>query len=358
MTRWLRRATLAAFVLGLGLAAAGSPPASAQRLPIDGDRPAREVATEIEKTWRVIRHAEEVVRHGGGPEAKRLLESAIERQRQAEEHLRGDRRAAAFSLTRLARQLAQKAIDRSDSVFRGKDQIQGELRKTDVLLETARRAVGPGAPEAAAQLLRVAAREQEKAWQSYREERFRLALKLTLMAGDLARRAMRASDETGSMDDARALEILRRTDELIADISSRPGVPEDPAGRNALDQARVLQERAREAAARGNMEAAVRLSLTARDRILRASGGQDPEREEGALRRFAATVGALVEEAGGAARGCPDPRGVDLAAKAENALSKGLDLLEAGRLGPALGALKAAESASLRCLERCGSGAR
>jgi len=225
---------------------------------------------ELQRTDEIIQRATELVRDAGNAQAAELVKKAVAIQSEAHMSFRNGRRAMSATQTKTARELAQRAMGLVMRPEERKERVQVELERTDEMLQGAKEKMTPDWPETAMALLSGAGRQQENAWEYYRADQLRPALRLTLqvreilrklqrqMAGnepgeirahvdqivDLVRRAVREAEESGQRHRIkladRAREMLRRAQESMQDGRGRAARPHlEQAERLARQSLRV-----------------------------------------------------------------------------------------------------------------------
>lgn len=201
--------------------------------------------------------------------------------------------------------------------------VQHEIELTDTRIEQATGIVAESGSEAARLELRAATEIQSRAKLEFSAEHCRIALDLTLRARFRATRAIeivRGSPERGLPDPGRVLTQLERTRDVLQRVRDRIEECRDPRARAILHAAFEMQQRAEDAFAHERYLAAFQLTVSARERGLRAlrfCNMQDNLREsaELALRR--------TDEILGRARDIVADHDGD---RARKALHRGLDL--------------------------------
>jgi hypothetical protein len=151
--------------------------------------------------------------------------------------------------------------------------IQRELEATDARIDQAVTAVGDGGNEQARLELRVAQEIQARAKAEFAAQHCRMALDLTLRARLRASHAIelvRGTGTPGLPDPGRVLSQLERTRDLLERARDRIEECNDDRARAILRAAFDMQQRAEEALAQGRSLAAFQLTVSARERGLRA----------------------------------------------------------------------------------------
>jgi hypothetical protein len=205
-------------------------PAQAQ-----GDAKAR-LEQELQRTAEIIQRAADLARDAGNAQAVELVKKAMELQAGAMESFRNGRYLVSASQTKMARELALRALGLLLRPEERTERVELELQRTDDMLASAHDEASPDWPENTRALLAGAARQQEQAWQYYRAGQLRPALRLTLQVREQLRRLdLHLAD--GLPEQLRAR--FERTEELVRRAS-------EEAARSGENQRMALAERARE----------------------------------------------------------------------------------------------------------------
>ncbi len=150
-----------------------------------------EILVQLERTRDLLDRAAAPIRTCRDERARAMLQDASALQARAEAAGEGRRFLAAMQLTVSARERGLRALRLCNLDEDVRDAAERALRRTDEVLARARdrlQAVGPArGREALGRVVRV----QDDAWRQYRDGRHQAALRLTLSARALARRAMR-----------------------------------------------------------------------------------------------------------------------------------------------------------------------
>lgn len=289
---------VAAVALLAGLLAA----LPAERARAQGDTPCRGLDRRMDQVQRTFDRARGSLRECSVPEAEALLESAHKNFMQARDQARRGQCRRAELLLDASIKLADRAARFCTEGDRHREQLARMMQRTETLLRRARDAAGGAASPGCEHLLRAAGGKQERARATFRSDRLRLALVLTIQARELAERATRCS-ERGGIEDARevraALErtdrFLAETGEVAADAGDPHGVLGDAARVQALAR-RVFRERRHPALALRLTEQARSLAAQALSEGASALDGEDLERM---IEVTEALLGELEETAGG-----------------------------------------------------------
>jgi hypothetical protein len=242
---------------------------------------ARQAQAELEKTDQLIERAEPIIVEANSPEALRLLGEAKDLQRDAWGQFRERRWLRARNGTQQARYRVRQALE---LVEVNPEDVAEEIRRTAELLSEAGPEIRQSGNRAAQELHRLAEGEQETARRYFDARRYALALRFTRAARQHVREALGLIRRRGGRERVEA--ELARTDELLARARERAGGANSDAVRQPLARAEALQLQAREAWGQGQVEQSLRLTLAARNLLLRAwekaRGEADPELAEAA----------------------------------------------------------------------------
>lgn len=153
----------------------------------------------------------------------------------------------------------------------GRPEVQAQLERTDELIENARELISEAGSVSGHTVLEQAVRHQKYAWQSFNRGRWGQALKLTERARDELYRAL-GNIRPGVNNEGEVERQLERTDIVLEEARDRIGSRTAPVARRALDMATTTQRRAWDLYRERNLRPALRLTLEARQMILRRTG--------------------------------------------------------------------------------------
>jgi hypothetical protein len=228
------------------------------------------VRTELERTDEVIERAKEAVRSTNAPVAGLALQKAIKLQKGAREWLRHRQLPAAYNQTIKAREQAKSALVRCRLTEQGETVVMRKLERAAELLERAKEAMPPGPDGRLCAIYESAKNNLSRAWEFYRIQRYRAALKLAnqvINAGqdilNAANRQIRRYAEFERRSDA-VVELIARVREKIAECGS------DDALR-LVEQAHKTYQLSRELASESKYAAALRNLQQARKMAMEAS---------------------------------------------------------------------------------------
>jgi hypothetical protein len=309
---------------------------------------------ELGRAGSLIQRTRIRVQQSGSADAGDLLRAASARLREAQDFARRGDTERACRLARVSQSLSQKAAEMAGSGGspRASTDLERMLRATDQLLEQSGRRMPPRGAKEGRNLLRSARDQQGEAWAAYQNRRPRLAVKLTLMARESARRALRPGEGIFIPDQRATGQEMEQTERFLnearraLEASGKPG--RDPA---LMSEAERLQEQARHHLARGR--AGLALSLTRESRVTaRRALGQadlDPGPEDvNAFLESTQDLVARLEPRAAEARHGPALEHLD---RARSLLEEAARARDAGRWREAFGATRAASALAVGASE-------
>jgi len=308
----------------------------------------------------VLQRAEENLRDCASPKATALLNQAVELQRKAiglyENAGSPGPNRQVVALTLHARELAVDAIETCQVEFKAHESLRAMLDSTSELLRDANTSVTASRSPEARRLLDAGIWQLDKAREAYRAGEYRRAILLGGAARNLILRAVsRSSGAAEGPGPAARVEVaLERTDLLLADLRSTPGLQADPKARALLDGAEEAQEQARELLGRGRAAAALRRTQAARadalDALWRLARALDPGRIEDA----AELVDRFLEETAPEIRASGSRDALALLEEARQQLAEAREDLARGDTERAAQGVRTADSLLRRAAERAG----
>jgi hypothetical protein len=234
-----------------------------------------DVAAQLDRTDELIARAQEAVAGADNPQADLELAAAVRLQADARTAFGAGSLRLSLDLTYRARLRADRAI----SLVRGlidPDRVLVQLERTRELLDRARERVEECDNERARAMIRVAFDIQLKAETAAQEGRYVIALQLTMRARERALRAMRVCNVEDNLRESTE-RALMRTDELISRARDLLADHESDPGRHALGRAIEIQAEAWVQFRADRLEAALRLTQSARTfahRAIRLAGAR------------------------------------------------------------------------------------
>jgi hypothetical protein len=263
---------LRAFILFLVLGCTSASAALAQ--DITGDR----VRTALDRTDTRIELATSVVGGSNNAEARVELDAATSLQSQARAAFTQAQGAVGDLQLRLLKQAldltlkAREHADRAISLIQGlpdPDRVTAQLERTRDLIQRARDRIDECDNDRARALLQVAVEMQIRAENAATESRYLAALQLTLSARERVLRSARLCNQEERLDEA-SDRALRRTDEVISRAKDALGAQAPERARNLLTRADRLEAEAWAQFRASQLDASLRLTLSARNLAQRA----------------------------------------------------------------------------------------
>jgi len=228
------------------------------------------VRIELERTDEVIERAVEAVRSTNAPVAGLALQKAIELQKGAREWFRHRQLPAAYNQTIKAREQAKSALVRCRLTEQGETVVLRKLERAAELLERAKEAMPLGPDGRLRAIYESAKNNLNRAWEFYRIQRYRAALKLAnqvINAGqdilNAANRQIRRYTEFERRSEAIA-ELIAKAREKVVECGS------DDALR-LVEQADKMYQLSQELASEGKHAAALRNLQQVRKMAIEAS---------------------------------------------------------------------------------------
>jgi len=223
------------------------------------------VRAELVRTDDLLAEVKPIVEGSRIEEARQLFRLAAGLQQSAWSSFQGRLHGRAKDLTLRARERARQA-----KVAAGIDpeRVREEVRRTRDLMAELGPAIDRASVPRANQLWKMAQTEQSAAENHLAAARYGHALKFTSAAREHARAAFAAIRGRAGVE--RVKRELDRTDDLIQKAKERLGNSAARRATEVLNKAVELQRQARQALSENRHLAALRLTLAARDLLLRA----------------------------------------------------------------------------------------
>lgn len=347
--KWTVLIALIAALYGL-VAFGGAPPALAA---------ACDPRLELDRAADLLDRARDIVERSEIREARELLRAASTRFSEAKERLRANRPGDACLLARAAQQLALRAVDMAQNGRAGVGEIERILARTREVLQDAASGAADSDVPAASRLIELAFDQQRQADTAFRAGRYRLALKLTLLARTTADRARRLA-EGRPIEDRRDVERnLAETDRLLDEAGRVIGSEGAEAPRvlaEILDRAVEMQAQAWRQLRAGRPGLALQFTQQARLLATRALDRVDVEIDRSEIEPLLASTGELLDRLGETVRDGGDSSLREHLVRARRLLDDARASLDAGRARDALGSVRAASVLALQVSERLASG--
>ena len=220
-----------------------------------------ELENQLGRTDDLLRDTAGVLRSCAAPETDRLMTTAMRQQEEAWRAFRTQRARMALKLTLTAREQTNRARRFCEGDAAGNaETVEAELAQTDRYLEEAARLLDERR-EGGAEAIRPASNLQDRAWESFREDRFLLALRMTRSARGLARNAVGDLDVAPQAEDVEAL--IETVSEQLVDLLEEAEERRDDQALRRLRQAGGLLEEARRLLDGGKVREALGSARTA-----------------------------------------------------------------------------------------------
>jgi hypothetical protein len=157
----------------------------------------------------------------------------------------------------------------------GRDDVRAQLERTDELLENAQELISEAGSVSGNSMLAQAARNQKNAWDTYGRGHWGQALQMTLRAREDIYRAL-GNIRQNENNDTEVEKQLERTDLVLEEAGDLlpPGSALGP--RRKLEMATAMQRRAWELFREHNLRPSLRLTLQARQMVLRLANDAGP----------------------------------------------------------------------------------
>jgi hypothetical protein len=328
----MKRLILASLLLLIGVAAAQT----------ERER----VRAELAKTDQLLAEVKPIVEGARIEEARQLFSLAVSRQKSAWSLFQRRLNGRAKELTLRARERARQA-----KVAAGidPDRVREEVRRTRDLMAEFGPAIAKASTPRANELWKMAQTEQSAADNHLAASRYGYALKFTLAARGHGRAAFAAI--RGRVGVERVTRELDRTDGLIEKARDRLGQATARRATEVLNKAVELQRQARQAFADSRPLAALRLTMAARDLLLRAWESGRPEVTTELVEQALAENDALISDWAEAIRVGGDTPAAKLLAQGVTHQETARGLFAQRLLRPALAECSAARRLLRRAVE-------
>jgi hypothetical protein len=284
----MRSGRIAAAIVALLLVLGSATDAPANSRRSEAERELQITKSVIEKVRRLVDESE-------NRRARDTLRRAMDLQNRAEREFRGNGFAVTVKLTLVAREYAKRAGKLAGEPSENREFVFRQLERTRDMLRKTREHAGEIGETQAEEILRAAYERQDQAETAFREHRFRVSLRMTQLARELAQKALEMVGEEPGASPQRVLSAMKETDEILGRVSRDLGGTRSPL----LEEAYELQDRAEAHLNGGRFGPALKLTLTARDLAKKAVVG--PEGSDAVAGEMRSTK-ALTERAEAAAR--------------------------------------------------------
>jgi hypothetical protein len=255
-------------------------------------RQQQEVRDELVKTDRIIAEVKPIVEQSHSKEARFLFDLAVARQKEAWQAFQKQALILARDLTDRAR---KRANDARLVASINPERVREEVKKTrDLANEWGALILAPNNPRAN-ELWKMAQTEQAAAEDHLARERYGYALKFTLAARQHGKEALHAIGGR-ARDLERLKRELDRTDAVIEKATARLKPVSNQRATDILNKAVELQKQARQALADGRPWQALKLTLSARELLLRAWESSRPRLTPELVEQALADNDAMIAE--------------------------------------------------------------
>jgi len=312
---------------------------------------------ELGRAASLIQRARGAVDASGSPDAGDLLRAASVRLGEAQDRARRGDTENACRLARVSQSLSRKAVEvaRPGGSPRASNDVERMLRATDQMLADSGNRLPPRGAKEGRNLLRSARNQQSEAWAAFQNGRPRLAVKLTLMARESARRAGRPGQGIFIPDQRSAAQEMEQTERFLNETRRALGATSktnrDPS---SMSQAERLQEQARHHLAHGRSGLALSLTRESRVAARRALGQVNANPGSEDVNAFIESTQDLVQRLQPRADESKNADALERLDRARSLLEEARGARDAGRWRDAFGATRAASALALDASEILG----
>ncbi len=222
----------------------------------------------LEETNNVLEKARIVVVESGNPEAKEVLQIAVDMQAKAWGLFKDERFKEAIAVSLEARENGYRAIKIASEPQINEEFVRKELERTSELMGDAGPVIKESGNKKAAEIFGLAVNEQEKAKEAFKNRDLKLALKLTYSAREHTKEALKLVKGDISEEDVK--KELERTDQLIEKAGP---IIKESGNKEAMvifEKGVAIQQKAKAAYKEGNLKLALKLTLEARELVFKA----------------------------------------------------------------------------------------
>jgi hypothetical protein len=305
---------------------------------------------EFEITERVIEKVRRLVDESDNRRAEDALRRAIDTQRQARHRLSGFEARAGRRLTLVAREYAIRAGKLAGEPHENRQFVFRQLQKTREMLRRVRDELRDENGRRVSDLVRTAFERQDQAEAAFREQQFRVALRMTNVARELAHKALEMTKGEAGKNPGAVENALRRTDEVLGRVSRDLGGERPPLLVEAYDLQATAEDHFRE----GRLGPALKLTHTARDLAHRAKREADEGDGPGAVKREMEATRDFLVRAEGLAQEAGSEEALDMVRQGHSHLEEARAYLENNELVAARAQLKLARRKAERAMEVAG----
>ncbi|MDF1544077.1 MAG: hypothetical protein P1R58_03120 [bacterium] len=227
--------------------------------------------SEIERTGEIIQLAAETVKGSNSREAALLLQKAVEVHQSSNSDFGQKRYQMAAEKTKLARELAQKAIGVARATDENRDTVLRKLEHTKQLLERIGESSSHNVSASLKSLYENARDNLRRAWEFYNAGEYRPAVKLCNQVESALRKLMeqfQRQDRESNFTQRRMEQLrgqLERIQAMVAECSSESATELLAQAKQAMQQSQQFYGGGKMEAARASLQKATRLANRAAD---------------------------------------------------------------------------------------------
>jgi len=222
------------------------------------------VLREIERTDNIIERVTSSDRLDHHDVAARAIEQAIDLQNRAKSSVRSNNLRLALEHTLRAREIALRIVKTArGGQGPGENTVARAIEFTDGLLDRAREMAREQAMERVTEPLEQAAQLQSKAKEAFAASEYATAMRMTLRAREIAKRALGAMKKP--LDADTVGKTLKQTDTVIETLGARLADKNNDTARSLYERAHNRQVNAWTAMEAGELRRALALTKVARN---------------------------------------------------------------------------------------------
>ncbi|MBM3287826.1 MAG: hypothetical protein FJY88_10825 [Candidatus Eisenbacteria bacterium] len=224
----------------------------------------------LDSTRDLVERTRSAVGGRGDPQARRLLDVGVAQLHKASEAYRGRQYRRAMRLAVTARELIQRAYDRSQGGLESAAlSAERAMERTDILLEEVRFLLDDESNQRARRLYEEAFALQERAIERGRAGQREVAARLSRQARASALAAL--LDLSRSRDPEDVEEVVSAVGQLLLEQSPEIKASGSQAALALLEEARMRHEAAEESLSRGDLSSALESARVAEGLLRRSS---------------------------------------------------------------------------------------
>ncbi len=316
-----------------------------------------DLRAEIGRAAALIDRTRGPVEQSGSGDARDLLRAASARLREAQDRARRGDAESACRLAGVSQSLSRKAAEVARSGGgppRVSTDVERMLRATDQALSDAGGRLPPQGAKEGRNLLRSARNQQNEAWAAFQAGRPRLAVKLTLMARESARRALRPGQGVFIPDQRSTAQEMQQTERFLNETRRALGASKQERDPKLMSQAERLQEQARHHLSQGRSGLALSLTRESRVAARRALGQAKANPGPEDVNAFLDSTQDLVERLQPRAEEARNGEALERLDRARSLLQEARQARDERRWRDAFGATRAASGLALDASEMLG----